>query len=190
MGTMIPGRQTLLSFTLANLGGVASDSLQVILPSGAPWLSVVTAQPLASLAPGQSNVVTLAFTPTNGTTLGAYSGSLIIAGATFESTVPFTINCVSTAVGSLQVTAQDEFTLVTPGAPNLSNAVVTDDRFFERQQRGQRRHRPRRHVLFTNLTSAYYTISVSRDQPRRVRHHAAGATQRDEPSRLSSRTTS
>jgi len=160
-GTMIPGRQTLLSFTLANLGGVASDSLQVILPSGAPWLSVVTAQPLASLAPGQSNVVTLAFTPTNGTTLGAYSGSLIIAGATFESTVPFTINCVSTAVGSLQVTAQDEFTLVSPGAPNLSNAVVTVTDFLSGSNVVSAVTGPDGTVLFTNLTSAYYTISVA-----------------------------
>jgi hypothetical protein len=65
-GTMVPGSQTLVSFGLANVGGTTSGSLQVILPANAPWLSVVTAQPLASLIPGQTNQITLALTPTNG----------------------------------------------------------------------------------------------------------------------------
>ena len=70
-GTMVPGSQTLVTFGMENVGGTASGSLQVLLPNNTPWLSVVTAQPLASLAPGQSNQVTLALTPTNNLTLGA-----------------------------------------------------------------------------------------------------------------------
>jgi hypothetical protein len=158
-GTMVPGSQTLFSFALENVGGTDSGSLQVLLP-GVPWLSVVTAQPLASLAPGQSNVVTLALTPTNGLTLGAYSGSLVIAGPDFQSLVPFTFDAVSTKVGNLQVTAQDEFTLVSPGAPNLSNATVTVSDFLTGSNVASAVTGPTGTVVFTNLTSAYYSIDV------------------------------
>ena len=54
--------------------------------------------------------------------------------------MPFTFDCVSTQMGNLQVTAQDEFTLVSPGAPNVSNATVTVTDFLTGSQRGQRRH--------------------------------------------------
>jgi len=50
---------------------------------------------------------------------------VVVACANSEVPVPFTFDCVSTQVGNLQVTAQDEFTLVSPGAPNVSNATVT-----------------------------------------------------------------
>jgi hypothetical protein len=159
-GTMVPGSQSLVTFGLENVGGTDSGSLQILLPPDAPWLSVVTAQPLASLTPGQSNLVTLALTPTNGLTLGAYSGSLIIAGQDFQSSVPFTFDAVSTQVGSLQVTAQDEFTLVSPGAPNLSNATVTVSDFLTGSNVATLVTGAAGTVIFTNLTSAYYTIDV------------------------------
>ena len=159
-GTMVPGSQTLVSFGLANVGGTSSGTLQAILPANAPWLSVVTAQPLASLVPGQTNQITLALTPTNGLPLGPYSGSLIIAGQNFQTSVPFTFNCVSTQVGDLQVTAQDEFTLVSPGAPNLSNATVTVSDYLTGSNVASAVTSPSGIVLFTNLTSAYYTIEV------------------------------
>ena len=87
-GTMVGGAQTLVSFALANLGGVASGNLQVVLPGGAPWLSVVTAQPMPSLGPGQTNQVILALTPTNNLTLGDYSGSMHHRGGQLPSARP------------------------------------------------------------------------------------------------------
>jgi len=49
-GTMVGGKQTFVSFSMANLGGAPSGSIQVLLPANAPWLSAVTPQPMASLA--------------------------------------------------------------------------------------------------------------------------------------------
>jgi len=160
-GTMVGGAQTLVSFGLANLGGVASGSMQVVVPGGAPWLSVVTAQPMPSLAPGQTNQVMLALTPTNGLTLGDYSGSIILAGASFQVPVPFTFDCVSTQSGSLQVTVQDEFTLVSPGAPNVTNATVTVTDLLTGTNVASAVTGPTGAVLFTNLTSAYYKVAVA-----------------------------
>ena len=81
-------------------------------------------------------------------------------GPDFESSIPFTFDCVSTQVGSLQVTAQDEFTLVSPGAPNLSNATVTVSDFLTGSNVATLVTGASGTVLFTNLTSAYYTINV------------------------------
>jgi hypothetical protein len=160
-GTMVGGGQTLVTFGLANLGGVASGSLQILLPTNTPWLSVVTAQPLASLAPGQTNLVTLALTPTNGLALGPYAGGIVVGGPNTALTVPFTFFCVSTQVGNLQVTAQDEFTLVSPGAPNLSNATVTVTDFLTGTNVASGVTGPSGTVVFSNLTSAYYNINVA-----------------------------
>ena len=74
--------------------------------------------------------------------------------------MPFTFDCVSTQVGNLQVTAQDEFTLVSPGAPNLSNATVTVTDFLTGTNVASAVTGPSGIVVFTNLTSAYYNINV------------------------------
>ena len=58
------------------------------------------------------------------------------------------------------MTAQDEFTLVSPGAPNLSNATVTVSDFLTGSNVASAVTGPTGTVVFTNLTSAYYSIDV------------------------------
>ena len=74
-GVMVGGGQTLVSFSLANVGGAASGPVEVLLPA-APWLSLVTPASIASLAPGASNVITLALTPAANLALGPYTGAI------------------------------------------------------------------------------------------------------------------
>ncbi len=93
VGTMSEGSQTLVTFVLTNSGGAASGPLQIEIPS-ASWLSVATAQPVPSLAPGQSATITLALTPTNGQPLGEYPGSLVVQGTNTSLTVPFVFTAV------------------------------------------------------------------------------------------------
>jgi hypothetical protein len=170
-GTMVGGQQTFVSFSIANLGGAPSGSIQLLLPANAPWLSTVTLQPMASLAPGQTNLVTLALTPATNLALGAYPGSVVVACANSEVSVPFTFDCVSTQVGNLQVTAQDEFTLVSPGAPNVSNATVTVSDFLTGTNVATAVTGPTGIVVFSNLLSAYYNINVEA-----TNHGGFGAT--------------
>ncbi len=160
-GTMVGGEQTFVSFSVANLGGASSGGIQLLAPTNAPWLSVVTAQPLAALAPGQTNVATLALTPATNLALGAYAGRVVVACANSELSVPFTFNCVSRQIGNLQVTAQDEFTLVATGAPNVSNATVTVSDFLTGSNVASGVTGATGMVVFSNLTSAYYTINVA-----------------------------
>ncbi len=152
VGTMIEGSQTLVPFIVTNTGGAASGPIQVNLPA-APWLSVVTAQPIASIAPNQSAQITLALTPTNGQQLGEYPGSLVVQGTNSSVTVPFVFTAVSTLAGNLQVTAQDEFA-------NVGGATVTVSDFLSGATVGTQVTDSSGIVTFTGLTSAYYTVTV------------------------------
>jgi hypothetical protein len=157
---MLEGGQTLVSFTLTNSGGSASGPLQVNLPVGAPWLSVVTAQPIPSLASGQGGQIMLALTPTNGQLLGAYSGDLVVQGSNASVTAPFVFTAVSSLNGNLQVTAQDELSIYATNNPNLSNATVTVTDFLTGTNVGLQVTGSNGIVTFSNLTSAYYTVTA------------------------------
>ena len=159
VGSMVGGGQTLVSFEVANVGATDSGDLQVLIPS-VPWMSLVTTQVVASLAPGQSNLVTLALTPDLALPLGAYPGQITLAGTNSQVVVPFNFNCVSTLRGALQVTAQDQLSLLAAGAPNVSNATVTVTDFLTGTQVGSGVTDDTGLLLFTNLVSAYYTIRV------------------------------
>ena len=157
---MLQGGQTLVSFNVANVGGADSGPVEVILPQ-APWLTLVTPQPIPSLAPGQSSQVTLELTPTNGQPLGPYTGGLELSSQYAQSAVPFVFDCVSSQVGALQVTVQDELTYFESNSPNVSNATVTVSEFFTGTNVVSATTSASGVVLFTNLNEDYYNVSVS-----------------------------
>src|SRR5581483_3045943 len=159
-GVMVVGGQTLVSFSLANVGGAASGPVQVLLPS-APWLSLVTPASLPSLATGAGNVVTLALTPAANLALGPYTGALELFGSGTQLQVPFSFDCVSSQVGALQVTVQDELSIYGAGNPNVSNATVSVTDFITGTNVASAVTDGSGIVLFTNLTSAYYKVAVS-----------------------------
>jgi hypothetical protein len=159
VGAMINGTQTLVTFTLTNFGGAPSGPIQVNLPA-APWLSLVTMQPISSLATNQSGQIMLSLMPTNGQTLGEYTGDILIQGSNTSLTVPFVFTDVSTLKGNLQVTVQDELSIYGAGNPNLSNATVTVTDFLTGTNVSTQVTGSNGIVTFSNLTSAYYTVSA------------------------------
>ncbi len=159
-GVMVVGGQTLVSFSLANVGGAASGPVQVLLPS-TPWLSLVTPASIPSLAPGASNVVTLALTAATNLALGPYTGAMELIGSGTQLQVPFNFTCVSSQIGALQVTVQDELSIYGSGNPNLSNATVTVTDFLTGTNVASAVTDNSGIVLFPNLTVAYYNLEVS-----------------------------
>ncbi|MCX6902526.1 MAG: hypothetical protein NTW03_03430, partial [Verrucomicrobia bacterium] len=73
----VRGRQVSVEFEVANEGGAASGPLQISLPPLA-WLSLASTNPAPSLAPGETNRVTLLPTALSGVT---GSGLAISSGA-------------------------------------------------------------------------------------------------------------
>jgi subtilase family serine protease len=122
--SMLRGGQTVLQFDVVNVGGAATGPLTVN-PPAVPWFSVASTNPMPSLAPGQSNRVTVVLSPATDLALGPYTGTLALNGSGTGLQVPFLFNCVSDAHGAVMVRSVDEFTFFAAGAPPLANASVT-----------------------------------------------------------------
>ena len=160
IGTMVNGQQSFVSFTVANNGGAPSGDINLQLPGSAPWMSVVTPLPIPSLAPGESNTVALALTPSTNLTLGAYPGTITVYGTNTQVLVPFQIDDVSVLKGSLAVTVQDQLSIFGAGNPNVSNAVVTISDVLTGTNVFSVTTDTSGIATFTNLTSAYYNVAV------------------------------
>ena len=117
------GGQAVVEFSLTNPGGADSGPLNLMLPQ-LPWLKAASATPLASLAPGASNVVTLQLTPASDLPLGDYTGALVVQGSQTSLQIPFTFRCLSEALGSLRIIVEDELTYYAEGAPRVAGARV------------------------------------------------------------------
>lgn len=117
------GQPTQFSIAVTNTGALATGPLTLVVPE-LPWLNDTTPGARPSLAPGEGTIFDLAFTPAPDQSLGAYEGDVLVVGAGFQTRVPFSIRLVSTAVGDLEVLAEDEFTYYAADAPKLAGARV------------------------------------------------------------------
>jgi hypothetical protein len=122
---MLVGEQTAVEFTIQNNGGKETGPLDVLLPTGADWLSLATPATMASILPGASTSITLLLTPPADLELTAYNGSLIVRGDDTDVTVPFSFRAVSESLGDLQVTVVDEYFYFTEEKPLVNSATVT-----------------------------------------------------------------
>jgi hypothetical protein len=127
LASMTRGSQTIVSFNIANLGSTNTGLLTVLIP-GAPWLTLISSNQIPPLPPGATNSITLQLLPDTTLPLGDYPGTLVISDGANSLSEPFNFRAVSSAVGSVQVTAVDEFTFYAVGNPNVTNAtvVITD----------------------------------------------------------------
>jgi hypothetical protein len=122
-GGMVRGRQRTVEFEVANGGGIPTGPITVSLP-GVPWMQLASTNPMPSLAPGETNRVTLLLAPANDLALGPYTGSLALNAAQAGISVPFNFRAISEAKGDLLVRAEDEYTYYAEGAPRVAGATV------------------------------------------------------------------
>ncbi len=124
---MLIGSQTILQVTLDNQGGASTGPLEVLLPGQGqyPFLSLGSPADLDSIAPGGSIQVTLLLTPPSDMPLGTYTDTIVVQGASSDTTIPFTFLNQSRAVGEMDITTVDEFTYFAQGSPNLAGASIT-----------------------------------------------------------------
>lgn len=161
--TMLPGQQTVLQFEVANLGGAPSGPLTVSAPA-VPWLSIASTNPLPSLNPGQSNLVTIVLTPDATLALGPYTGALTISGSGLGLAVPFIFDCVSDAHGAVLVESVDELTFFAAGSPPLTNASVTLIEPFSGSIMATGLTDTAGQLLLTNVAAGTYELDVTANQ--------------------------
>ncbi|MCW5556084.1 MAG: hypothetical protein KIS67_28500 [Verrucomicrobiae bacterium] len=122
-GGMKRGDQRTVSFQIANTGGLETGPVIVSLPA-LPWMSLASPNPMPSLAPGETNTVTLHLNPPEDISLTIHQGNLAVNGVGTGVAVPFSFRALSEAKGDLLITSVDEFTYYGAGSPPLTNATV------------------------------------------------------------------
>ncbi|HEY6227304.1 MAG TPA: hypothetical protein VI282_09300, partial [Verrucomicrobiae bacterium] len=160
---MIRGSQSILEFAVVNQGGTETGPIDVALPS-IPWLHAATALPLPNLLPGQTNKIILQLTPDANLPLGPNTGTLLVSSARSRTAVPFSFVSLSSAVGDLRVSVEDEFTYYAAGSPKVTNALVTlrDPVTTETVTHGFTGADGQ--IFFGGLREAYYNVEVTADK--------------------------
>ncbi len=160
---MVRGGQTVVNFVVHNEGGLASGLVNISLPN-ADWLRVASPNPMPSLPPGGSNVVTLLLSPPADLELVPFDGTLQLVSTTASLNVPFQFRALSSAQGDLRVSVVDELTFYAQGGPLVSNALVV--------LRDPQTHQAVTNAVtdangvasFASLPEAYYEVEVSAEK--------------------------
>ncbi len=121
---MVVGTPSFVSFTVVNHGGAPSGDLQVSLPSTS-YLSLASAATIPSLQPGASSTVTLQLSPPANLPLAQYTGTLAVSNGQAGIGVPFTFTALTSAVGSIHVLVDDDYTFDVTGSPHVQGAMVS-----------------------------------------------------------------
>lgn len=117
---MLVGEISFVEFTFSNTGGGTTGPVEVQIPP-APWLSVVTDNPIDPLMPGESATVTLRLAPSADLPLGPYTGSIVVTDGQLGFVLPFEFTAISDGIGAIEVLATDEFSYYdVPGEPDPS----------------------------------------------------------------------
>jgi RHS repeat-associated protein len=120
---MVVGAQSFITFAVVNSGGAPSGDLQVSLPATS-YLSLASPAVIPSLAPGASYTVSLELSPPSNLPLAEYQGTIAVSNASTGLSVPFTFTAVSSAVGTVHVLVDDDFTFDEAGSPRVQGATV------------------------------------------------------------------
>ena len=161
--SMVRGKQKIIEFDLANVGGAPSGPITMLLPS-TPWLGAVSTTNLPSLDPGQTNRITLSLTPASDLPLDQYRGSIALVAQNSAANVPFVFRAVSDALGSIQVAVQDDYTFYVAGSPLVTNAAVTLTDPYTHAVVASAVTGQSGSVLFTNLPEGDYQLTATADK--------------------------
>lgn len=123
--SMAVGETRYVETSLTNLGLGETGDIRINVPV-APWLRLVSANPVPSLAPGETAAVLLELAPDDSLAMNApIQGRLSTSCDNAPSVaLPFTFTPVSSAVGTVKVSPADEYTYYTAHGPHVSNATV------------------------------------------------------------------
>jgi hypothetical protein len=124
--SVVLGSQATLNVAFTNLGTATAQNVQMLVP-GLAWVSIMT-PPSGRIdaVPGGATVsVSLQLSPSNGTVLGSYSGSVLLqSGTDTLLATGLTFDVLSDQMSTVQVLVQDELTYYAPGAPLVANASI------------------------------------------------------------------
>ncbi|MBB5353237.1 hypothetical protein HNR46_003492 [Haloferula luteola] len=162
--SVLRGGTQSVSFTVTNTGGLASGSIQVLLPD-IPWMSLASSATLPSLAPGATAGVSLQLAPGSEVDLTQYSGNLALNAQNGGSrSIPYRFRVVSDLTGDLQVKVVDELYYFTEAAPALEGAEVVLRDAISSAVVARSTTGVDGTVQFDDVPEAWYRLEVSADR--------------------------
>lgn len=163
-GTLIRGQRSYAQVRMKNVGGLATDPLAVTLPTVVPWLSTAVVTPLAPVAPGGETALVLQLDPPADAAFGTYVLPVQVQFAPGKTLIlPFEFVMTSTGIGTLKITATDEFTYydAANNYPKVAGATVKLIDPITNALFAQGTTDLDGVVLFEGLTEAYYNIEAT-----------------------------
>ncbi|MGP1345991.1 MAG: CARDB domain-containing protein [Phycisphaerales bacterium] len=168
---MLVGEITFVEFTISNTGGVPTEPIEIQIPP-APWLSVVSQNPIAPIPAGGSAAVTLRLSPDANLPLGPYNGSINVFAGNTGFVQPFEFTAVSDGVGSIEVRVTDEFSYydvppgeepdpTTPNGPKVAFAEVKIRDLATNQIVAQGFSDTEGLIQFDGLEEKFYKVEVT-----------------------------
>ena len=160
---MVVGTTSLVTFDIHNTGGADSGPLTVAIPS-APWLSLASPTTIDNIAAGGVATVTLRLAPGVYLPLQEYTGNVTVTGATTAISEAFTFRAVSTAVGDVSVSVEDEYTYFAADKPMVAGAVVTLSDPYTFQTIASATTDTTGIVHFTGVAAGTYAVTITAPQ--------------------------
>ena len=125
--TMKRNAQKMLSFQITNNGNGETGTISIDTPD-VPWMRVIGADTLPSIAVGDSLTFSLMLEPDENVNLSQYTGNLAVNCVNGNGvSIPYTIEASSDSTGVLIVDVTDDYTYNTNNGngPHLAGASVT-----------------------------------------------------------------
>lgn len=165
--TMTKGQTREYPFTIYNDGEGATGAISLSLPN-VEWMRSATPITIPSLSSGESTTIVLSLTPTSSQQLNVpITGSIALNCENASGiAIPFLVEPVSAATGTLKVDVTDEYSYYAEGHPHLAGATVTVKHPVTGAIVAQGRTN-NDGIYTTTLSEGYYKVMVSED------HHSS-----------------
>ncbi len=157
------GVTSTFDFELINSGGANSGPITLLTPQ-LGWLRLISPTGLPGINAGQSNRVSLQFSPPAELPLGDYTGALAVQAGTLNLSIPFNFRALSEAKGDLRITAVDEYTYYAEGSPPVTNAAVTVRDLVSGTVLANGVTDSNGQYVLAQIPEGYYDVLVSADQ--------------------------
>lgn len=156
---MFRGQRAYTQFRVRNVGGAATDVLNVLLPP-IGWFSLASPAQIGPLAPGAEAAVVVQLDPPVNTPLGNYTGTIVVQGGTQYLSVPYRFQAVSAGLADIVVRPTDEFTYYADGAPLVPDTTVRLVDHVTQALVAEGVSDPNGLIVFSGVPEAYYDLEA------------------------------
>ena len=158
---IVPGQQKVVDVALYNNTDNIFHNVQLQIPSGLIGVSLLKTDSIYSIAPHDSLFIPLLIYFPDGTPLAPITGDFVVSATGIgPQLIPFVLNMVSDAVGSLRVIVSNEYTYYNNG-PHVSDATVSVVGYYSLDTIAWGVTGNNGQVLFDSLPEGYYMLHVS-----------------------------